>query len=132
MKASATLLAVAMLAVGCSGADSENVVDVGSESGPSPTAGLAHCFAGEASGRPCEPAVPLPAGLARVEVRLDLDSMPGADDTAIDVLVTERGCASGREMGDALRAPQVIETDEAVLVAFAVVPVAGGANCRSR
>lgn len=130
MKASATVLAVAMLAVGCGGADSENVVVVGSESGPSPTAGLAHCFAGEASGRPCEPAVPLPAGLARVEVRLDLDSMPGADDTAIDVLVTERGCASGREMGDAL--PQVIETDDAVLVAFAVVPVAGGANWRSR
>ncbi len=31
-------------------------------------------FAGEASGRPCEPVVPLPAGLASVEVRLDLDS----------------------------------------------------------
>ena len=86
-------------------------------------------FAGEASGRPCEPAVPLPAGLARVEVRLDVDSMPGADDTTIDLMVTEWGCASGREMGDALRGPQVIETDDAVLVAFAVVPVAGAANC---
>ena len=86
-------------------------------------------FAGEASGRPCEPAVPLPAGLASVEVRLDLDSMPGADDTAIDLLVTEWGCAGGREMGDALRGPQVIETDDAVLVAFAVVPVAGMATC---
>ena len=86
-------------------------------------------FAGEASGRPCEPAVPLPEGLARVEVRLDLDSRPGAADTTIDLLVTEQGCASGREMGDALRGPQVVETDDAVLVAFAVVPVAGMANC---
>ena len=84
-------------------------------------------FAGEAAGPPCEPAVPLPAGLARVEVRLD--SMPSPADTTIDVLATEQGCANGREMGEALRGPQVIETDEAVLVAFAVVPVAGGANC---
>ena len=54
MKASATLLAVAVLAVGCAGADSEDIVVVGSESGPSstvvgsesgpsPVAGLAHC-----------------------------------------------------------------------------------------
>ena len=54
MKASATLLAVAVLAVGCIGADSEDIVVVGSESGPSstvvgsesgpsPVAGLAHC-----------------------------------------------------------------------------------------
>ena len=86
-------------------------------------------FAGEASGRPCEPAVPLPAGLAEVEVLLDLDLMPGAADTTIDVLVTERGCAGGREMGEALRGPQVIETNNAVLVAFAVVPVAGMATC---
>lgn len=32
MKASATLLAVAVLAVGCAGADSENVAAVGSDS----------------------------------------------------------------------------------------------------
>ena len=88
-------------------------------------------FAGEAAGPPCEPVVPLPAGLARVEVRLDIDSMPGAADTSVELLVTELGCASGREMGDALRGPQVIETDDAVVVAFAVVPVAGGANCPS-
>ena len=63
-------------------------------------------FAGEASGRPCEPAVALPAGLARVEVRLDPNSMPDAADTTIDLLVTERRCASGREMGDALKGPR--------------------------
>ena len=86
-------------------------------------------FAGEAYGRPCEPVVPLPPGLARVEVRLDIDSMPDAGDTTIDLLVTEQGCAHGREMGDALRGPQVIETDEAVVLAFAVVPIAGTATC---
>lgn len=86
-------------------------------------------FSGHASGLPCEPVIPLPAGLARVEVHLDIDSMPGPADTMFDVLVTEQGCASSRVMGDALRGPQVIETDEAVLVAFAVVPVAGMATC---
>ena len=86
-------------------------------------------FSGEASGRPCEPAVPLPPGLAGVEVRLDVNSMPSSDDTSVDLLVTEWGCAGGREMGDALRGPQVIETDDAVVVAFAVVPIAGMATC---
>ncbi len=86
-------------------------------------------FAGEASGRPCEPTIPLPPGLAPVEVLLDPDSMPGPGDSTVDVLVSELGCASGREMGDALRGPQVIETDNAVVVAFAVVPIAGSAAC---
>lgn len=86
-------------------------------------------FTGEASGRPCEPTIPLPAGLARVEVSLDVNSMPDPSDTSVNVLVIEQGCASGREMGEALRGPQVIETDEAVVVAFAVVPVAGMATC---
>ena len=86
-------------------------------------------FSGEAYGRPCEPVVPLPPGLARVEVHLDINSMPDARDTTIDLLVTERGCANGREMGDALRGPQVIETDDAVVLALAVEPIAGSANC---
>ena len=80
-----------------------------------------------ASDGPCEPAVPLPAGLVRVEVRLDPDSMPGAADTTIDLLVTER--CSVREMGDALKV-QVIETDVAVLVAFAVIPDASKVTCQ--
>ncbi len=86
-------------------------------------------FAGEAFGRPCEPAVPLPAGLAPVEVHLDPDALPDPADAAINLLVTEQGCASGREMGDALKGPQIVETDTAVLVAFAVIPIAGMADC---
>ena len=86
-------------------------------------------FSGWSAGPPCEPVIPLPPGLARVEVTFAHDALPEPEDTAIHLLATERGCASGREMGDALRGPQVIETDDAVLVAFAVVPVAGGATC---
>ena len=86
-------------------------------------------FTGQASGPRCEPTIPLPAGLAPVEVLLDPDSMPDPGNTTVDVLVSELGCASGREMGDALRGPQVIETDDAVVVAFAVVPIAGSATC---
>ena len=86
-------------------------------------------FSGLSGGPPCEPVIPLPPGLARVEVTFARGTLPGPEDTAIHLLATEWDCASGREMGDALRGPQVIETDEAVLVAFAVVPVAGGATC---
>ena len=73
--------------------------------------------------------MPRPPGLARVEVTLAQGALLGPEDTAIHVLVTEHGCSSGREMGDALKGPQVIETDHAVLVAFAVVPIAGFATC---
>ena len=74
----------------------------------------------------CEPTVVLPVGLGRVRVRLDPDSSLRADSMTIDPLVSEVGCASGREMGRALRGPQVVETDTSVLIAFAVVaPIAG-------
>ena len=50
-------------------------------------------------------------------------------DTEVHVLATELGCASGREMGDALRGPQVLETETQVIIVFAVEPVVGGADC---
>ena len=84
---------------------------------------------GSGTGPPCEPVVVLPEGLNRVAIRLDPDSPPSPEDAAIQVLVTEESCASGREMGDALLGPQVIETDEAVLVAFAAVSPIGPADC---
>lgn len=73
----------------------------------------------------------LPAGLG--EVRWELDPAfpaPGPDDTEIHVLATEVGCASGRDMGDALRGPQVIETDTEVVIAFAVEVDFGPQNCQ--
>lgn len=77
----------------------------------------------------CENRVVLPPGLGHVAVHLDPSALPDPADTRIQLLVTEAGCTSGREMGDALRGPQVIETDGAVLVAFAVVPYVGMADC---
>ena len=81
-------------------------------------------------GQPCEARVPLPPGLAHVEVHLDPDVVPRRASTSIFLLVDEIGCSSGREMGDALRGPQLIETDDEVLVAFAVIPVSGVATCQ--
>lgn len=72
-------------------------------------------------GRPCEIRVALPHGLGDVKVSLDPDAPPDPASTSVGLLVREADCASGREMGDALLAPQVVETPDAVLVAFAVV-----------
>ena len=77
----------------------------------------------------CENRVVLPPGLGHVAVHLDPSALPEPGDTSIRLLVTEAGCTSGREMGDALRGPQVVETDDAVLVAFAMVPYVGLATC---
>ena len=82
----------------------------------------------------CDVRVALPPGLGHVEVHLDPglgpSSLPQPDDISVDLLVKEIDCANGRQMGDALQGPQVVETDDEVLVAFAVIPVAGGANCQ--
>jgi len=78
-------------------------------------------------GPPCEPTVALPDGLNRlnrVAIRLDPDSPPDPDSRTIHVLATEQECASGREMGDDLQGPQVVETDSAVLIAFVAIPLA--------
>ena len=80
-------------------------------------------------GRPCESRVPLPPGLGHVRVHLDPNTLPRSASTSIFLFVNEIDCSNGREMGDALQGPQVLETDEAVLVAFAVIPVAGVATC---
>ena len=81
------------------------------------------------AGRPCEPTVVLPDGLNRVAIRLDPAALPKPEDSTIHVLTTETECASGREMGDALLGPQLIETDEAVLLAFAAISSVGPAEC---
>lgn len=72
--------------------------------------------------RPCEARLTLP-GLAHVEVHLDPRLLPGPADTSIEMLVNEIVCSGGREIGDVLHGPQVIESDDSVFVAFAVVPI---------
>lgn len=81
-------------------------------------------LSGMGSGSTCEPTVSFPEGLNRVEIRLDPDLPPDLGSRTIHVLATEVECASGREMGDALQGPQVVETETAVLLAFAAIPLA--------
>ena len=89
--------------------------------------------AGHAWDRPwgaaCGPSVPLAPGLGVVDVQLDPRSLPTPDSTTVDLLVTQQGCNSGEAMGDNLLGPQVRETDDAVLVAFAVRISGGMATC---
>ena len=69
----------------------------------------------------CTPSVPLPPGLGPVRVELDPDHPhPTPSDTVIHLRITERECVSGQAMGDRLRGPQILETDDQVLIAFAV------------
>lgn len=70
----------------------------------------------------CEPEAAQPEGLGRVELQLDPDSLPGPDDTVITLLATERACAGGRDLGDTLVGPELIETPDAVTVAYAAIP----------
>ncbi|WP_420452073.1 hypothetical protein [Ilumatobacter sp.] len=87
-------------------------------------------WAGAGGGQRCDVRLKLPEGLGPVEWVVDPRSpTPDASSTEIRVLVTERGCASGEEMGDRLLGPQVVETDDAVRLAFALVPRPGGQNC---
>jgi hypothetical protein len=83
-------------------------------------------WAGSGSGGECELRAALPDGLGEVTWTLDPASPePGPDTTELHVLATELGCSSGRQLGDALLGPQLVETDAAVLIAFAAIPPAG-------
>ena len=93
-------------------------------------AGNAWRFSGWTIG--CAPTVTLPEGLHGVRVALDPHHpRPGPDDMSIHLLVTERACASGQAMGDRLRGPQIRETDDEILIAFAVETRFEPATCPS-
>ncbi|MEL7208019.1 MAG: hypothetical protein AAGK32_07260 [Actinomycetota bacterium] len=78
----------------------------------------------------CTPTVSLPPGLGHVQVTLDPSHpRPAPGDTIIHLLVTERACVSGRPMGDRLRGPQVRESDDEIVVAFAVALLVGPSRC---
>lgn len=87
-------------------------------------------WAGAQSGGPCLLETSLPDSLSRVDWRID----PAADplsptSTRIEVLVTERACASGQAVGDRLLGPEVVMTETAVLIAFAATAQAGFQTC---
>ncbi len=79
-------------------------------------------WAGSSSGSDCRLTTMIPAGLNRVEWRLDPDSDLEPDATLIHVFASELECASGQPMGDRLLDPEVVVTDEAVFLAFAALP----------
>ena len=89
-------------------------------------------WSGSQSGGPCPLHYVTPEGLNAVDWRVDPESPSGASDTALTVLVSERECVSGQELGDRLRGPQVVVTDDAVRIAFAAQPPPGDSfNCPS-
>ncbi len=79
-------------------------------------------------GNPCDLQYALPERLNTVEWRLDPSApAPGPDATDLHVLLTERECVSGQEIGDRLVGPQVIITETDVRIVFAAEPPPGDA-----
>lgn len=86
-------------------------------------------FGGSSSGGGCDVLEwPLPEGLGGVEWQFESDPPP-ADATSFTVLATEMACASGRQLGDQLLGPDVVESDDAIRITFAAIPLSGGADC---
>lgn len=56
---------------------------------------------------------------------------PASDSTEIDLLASERACASGQPMGDRFNEPQVVLTEDAVLIGLTAEPPDGDQNCPS-
>ncbi|HSM02313.1 MAG TPA: hypothetical protein VK960_07755 [Acidimicrobiia bacterium] len=78
------------------------------------------------SGSVCDLQYAIPAGLNTVGWRLDPSKPePEPDATELYVLITERECVDGREIGDRLIGPQVVMTGTEVRLAFAAEPPPG-------
>ena len=74
----------------------------------------------------CPLQLQVPEGLGVVTWRLDPAGAPLVPEaTSIDVLATERECAGGQEMGDRLVGPEVLMTEDEVLIVFAAEPIYG-------
>lgn len=86
-------------------------------------------WVGAGGGGDCDVRVPLPEELGEVE--WTVSPVPEVSDTEIRVTATERDCASGEEMGDRLLDPHVVETDDVVWIALAVIQPIGGQECPS-
>jgi hypothetical protein len=80
---------------------------------------------GAQSGGPCPLYYLTPDGLHAVDWRLDPTVPPDPSATTLAVLVTERACVSGMELGDRLLDPQVVMTEDVLRIAFAAEPPEG-------
>ena len=83
------------------------------------------------SGATCTLRTVLPDGLNVVEWTVDPSRAADPDRSEIHVLVTESACANGRPPGARLLGPQVIETAERVLIAFAAIAQEDDQDCPS-
>jgi hypothetical protein len=54
---------------------------------------------------------------------------PDAAETRITALVTERACASGKQMGARLQPPSMDYGADAITIVFSARPLAGGQDC---
>lgn len=87
-------------------------------------------WSGSQSGGPCPLYYLVPDGLNAVDWRLDPTAPPDPGATTLAVLVTERECVSGMELGDRLLGPQLAMTQDVVRFAFAAEPPEGsGFTC---
>jgi hypothetical protein len=78
-------------------------------------------------GGECQPVVAVPEGLGEATWSLDPSHPPpAATDTELHLLVNEVACTGSTPIGDRLVGPEVRETEDAVLVAVAVVPLPEG------
>lgn len=87
-------------------------------------------WAGADGGGQCDVRRVLPAGLGTVDWELDpAFPAPTADSTELHLLATEQACTGASEMGERMLGPQVVETADAVRVAFAAIPLTGDQTC---
>jgi hypothetical protein len=85
-------------------------------------------WAGSQSGGPCPLQYTVPAGLNTVSWRLDPTApAPGPESIEISVILNERECVGGQEVGERILGPQVVMTESAVHLAFAAEPPPGAA-----
>jgi hypothetical protein len=83
-------------------------------------------WSGSSSGGPCPLYYQVPERMNPVDWRLNPDGDPlSAESTSVDVLVTERSCVDGREIGDRLLEPEIVMTASEVRIAFAAEPPPG-------
>lgn len=85
-------------------------------------------WTGSQMGGPCPLHYAVPEGLNAVDWVVDPSGLPlDPEATSLQVLATERECASGQEMGDRLQEPEVVMTAEEVRIVLAAEPPPGDA-----
>lgn len=78
----------------------------------------------------CEPSLVMPGGAPAADWELDLDVAPDPTATSITVLVSERGCASGKPPGGRIVGPLIVAEAHVIHIAFGVKPLPGDQECQ--